>query len=215
MAKVIEGVKPTRMQLLEIKRKKELAMNGHKLLTEKRDALISEFFKIIDIRNQLRVTVENELRKAFESVIATEMIMGRVGVQDVARQISKFGDIKTTTMNVMGVLVPQMEIVENKKTGQYGFLHTTAKLDEANQKFRHILKSLVKLAEVEGTIENLAHDIEKTKRRVNALEHIFIPRFEATEKYIELALSEREREDFFRRKRIKSILAARADEKET
>ncbi|NPA75422.1 MAG: V-type ATP synthase subunit D [Euryarchaeota archaeon] len=214
MAKVIEGVKPTRMQLLEIKRKKELAKNGHKLLSEKRDALISEFFKIIDIRNELRAKVERELNEAFGKVIEVEMIMGKTNVEDISHQILPLGDIRTTTMNIMGVLTPQMELVSEGDRLNYGFLNTSAKLDEAVMKFSSIMRDLVKLAEVEGTIEDIAREIEKTKRRVNALEHIFIPRFEATEKYIELALSEREREDFFRRKRIKSILAARANAEE-
>jgi len=213
MADIIEGVKPTRMFLLEIRRKKELAKNGHKLLSEKRDSLIAEFFKIIDLRNNLRRKVEKELREAYNSLIDAEMILGKTNVEDVARQIERFGDVETTTMNIMGVLTPQMEITEREKKLDYGFLHTSAKLDEAALKFRHILKDIVKLAEVEGTIEDLAMEIEKTKRRVNALEHIFIPRFEATEKYIELVLDEREREDFFRRKRIKAILAARENAK--
>jgi V/A-type H+-transporting ATPase subunit D len=211
MAKIIEGVKPTRMQLLEIKRKRELAKNGHKLLSEKRDALISEFFKIIDVRNELRERVERELREAFVSVIEAQMIMGKSNVQDIARQVESFGDISSTTMNIMGVLTPQMEVRGSGETELYSFLDTSAKLDEAVMKFRNLMQDIVKLAEVEGTIEDLAREIDKTKRRVNALEHIFIPRFEATEKYIELALSEREREDFFRRKRIKAILAARGN----
>ena len=213
MAEIIEGVKPTRMFLLEIRRKKELARNGHKLLSEKRDSLIAEFFKIIDLRNNLRNKVEKELKKAYQSLIEAEMIMGKTNVEDIARQIERFGEVETTTMNIMGVLTPQMEITEREKSLDYGLLHTSAKLDETTLKFRNILKDMVKLAEVEGTIEDLAMEIEKTKRRVNALEHIFIPRFEATEKYIELILDEREREDFFRRKRIKAILAARENAK--
>ena len=209
MAEIIEGVKPTRMQLLEIRKKRKLAENGHKLLSEKRDALITEFFKIIDVRNSLRDKVERELKEAFMDLIEAEMIMGRANVLDVARQMESFGNVETTTMNIMGVLTPQMEIVKEEHDIEYGFLNTSAKLDQATVKFRKILEDIVKLAEVEGTIEDLAREIEKTKRRVNALEHIFIPRFHATEKYIELVLDEREREDFFRRKRIKSILAAR------
>ena len=209
MADIIEGVKPTRMQLLEIRKKRKLAENGHKLLSEKRDALIAEFFKIIDVRNELRKKVEDEIKEAFHGLIEAEMVMGRTNVLDIARQIGPLGDIETTSMNIMGVLTPQMELLKEDKGLEYGFLHTSAKLDETKKKFSEIMDNIVKLAEVEGTIENLAREIEKTKRRVNALEHIFIPRFHATEKYIELVLDEREREDFFRRKRIKSILAAR------
>ncbi len=211
MADIIEGVKPTRMQLLEIRKKRKLAQNGHKLLSEKRDALIAEFFKIIDVRNSLRKKVEEELKEAFMDLIEAEMVMGRANVLDVARQMDPFGDVETTTMNIMGVLTPQMELATEETGIEYGFLTTSAKLDQATVKFRNLLEDIVKLAEVEGTIEDLAREIEKTKRRVNALEHIFIPRFKATEKYIELVLDEREREDFFRRKRIKSILAARGN----
>ncbi len=209
MADIIEGVKPTRMQLLEIRKKKVLAKNGHKLLSEKRDALISQFFQIIDLRENLRKKVERKLREAYEVLLDAEMVMGDSAVEDVARQVKDYGEVEATTLNIMGVLTPQMEIQDVEKNIDYGFLNTTSKLDEATFKFRSLLKDIVKLAEVEGALENLAREIEKTKRRVNALEHIFIPRFEATEKYIELALDEREREDFFRRKRIKSILAAK------
>ncbi len=209
MADIIEGVKPTRMQLLEIRKKKQLAKNGHKLLSEKRDALISQFFKIIDLREELRKKVDSKVREAFSSLIEAEMIMGDVSVSDVARQVKDHGEVEATTLNIMGVLTPQLEIKEIDTALDYGFLHTSAKLDEAAFKFRELLKDLVKLAEIEGALENLALEIEKTKRRVNALEHIFIPKFEATEKYIELVLDEREREDFFRRKRIKAILAAK------
>ncbi len=209
MAEIIEGVKPTRMQLLEIRKKKQLAKNGHKLLSEKRDALISQFFQIIDVRENLRKKVDFKLKDAFNSLIEAEMIMGDTAVADVARQVKNYGEVEATTLNIMGVLTPQMEIKDIEKKLDYGFLSTSSKLDEAAFKFRELLKDLVKLAEIEGALENLAIEIEKTKRRVNALEHIFIPKFEATEKYIELVLDEREREDFFRRKRIKAILAAK------
>ncbi len=211
MAEIIEGVKPTRMQLLEIRKKKQLAKNGHKLLSEKRDALISQLFQIIDVREDIRNKVHSKLKDAFDSLIEAEMVMGDTAVADVARQIKDSGEIEATTLNVMGVLTPQMEIKRIKKKVDYSFLSTSSKLDEATLKFKDLLKDIVKLAEIEGALENLAKEIEKTKRRVNALEHIFIPRFEATEKYIELVLDEREREDFFRRKRIKAILAAKGN----
>ena len=211
MADIIEGVKPTRMQLLEIRKKKQLAKNGHKLLSEKRDALISQLFQIIDVREDIRNKVHSKLKDAFDSLIEAEMVMGDTAVADVARQIKDSGEIEATTLNVMGVLTPQMEIKRIKKKVDYSFLSTSSKLDEATLRFKDLLKDIVKLAEIEGALENLAKEIEKTKRRVNALEHIFIPRFEATEKYIELVLDEREREDFFRRKRIKAILAAKGN----
>ena len=120
MADIIEGVKPTRMQLLEIRKKKQLAKNGHKLLSEKRDALISQFFKIIDIREDLRRRVDSKIKEAFSSLIEAEMIMGDSAVADVARQVKDRGDVEATTLNIMGVLTPQMEIRDVEKTLDYG-----------------------------------------------------------------------------------------------
>ncbi|EDY34811.1 V-type ATPase, D subunit [Aciduliprofundum boonei T469] len=169
MAEIIEGVKPTRMQLLEIRKKKQLAKNGHKLLSEKRDALISQFFQIIDVRENLRKKVDSKLKDAFNSLIEAEMIMGDTAVADVARQVKNYGEVEATTLNIMGVLTPQMEIKDIEKKLDYGFLSTSSKLDEAAFKFRELLKDLVKLAEIEGALENLAIEIEKTKRKGECL----------------------------------------------
>jgi V/A-type H+-transporting ATPase subunit D len=208
---VIEGIKPTRMELLSIRKRKKLAIKGHKLLSEKRDALIVHFFEIIKDRNTLRERADRDLTEAYSILVQAQMIMGQEKVEDAAGSIPALGDIPMRTVNIMGVHVPKVEYDAIPSiAGQplYGYLDTSAKLDEACDKLRIILIDMMKLAEIEGTIERLAVEIEKTKRRVNALEHIFIPRLKATEKYIEMQLQEREREDFFRRKRIKAIMEA-------
>jgi V/A-type H+-transporting ATPase subunit D len=208
---IIEGVNPTRMELLSIRKRKKLAEKGHKLLSEKRDALVVQFFDIIKDRNTLRQQVDSELGKSYTALIEAQMIMGQDMVEDATGGIPPLGDIPMRTVNIMGVHVPKVDYdAIPSRTGEplYGYLDTSTKLDEANEKFRRVLMDLLKLAEVEGTIERLAIEIEKTKRRVNALEHIFIPRLRATERYIEMQLQEREREDFFRRKRIKAIMEA-------
>ena len=207
----IEGVNPTRMELLSIRKRKKLAMKGHKLLSEKRDALVVQFFEIIKDRNTLRNKVNRELRASYSVLVQAQMIMGQDRVWDAAGSIPSLGDVPIRSVNIMGVHVPKVEYdTIPSRTGQplYGYVDTSAKLDEACDKFWGLLMDILKLAEVEGTIERLAVEIEKTKRRVNALEHIFIPRLKATEKYIEMQLQEREREDFFRRKRIKAIMKA-------
>lgn len=207
---VIEGVKPTRMELLAIRKKKKLAEKGHKLLGEKRDALVMQFFEIIRARDALRGEVNSKLNDAFNTLIDSEMILGRESVADVTLSIPEIANVPTEVVNIMGVQVPriQTEEIELPKKPLYGYLHTSARLDEATDRFQNVLMQILKLAEVEGSIERLANEIEKTKRRVNALEHIFIPRLNATQKYIEMQLQEREREDFFRRKRIKTIMEA-------
>ena len=207
----IEGVNPTRMELLSIRKRKKLALKGHKLLSEKRDALVVQFFEIIKDRNTLRNKVNRELRTSYSVLVQAQMIMGQDRVWDAAGSIPSLGDVPIRSVNIMGVHVPKVEYdAIPSRTGQplYGYVDTSAKLDEACDKFRGLLMDILKLAEVEGTIQRLAIEIEKTKRRVNALEHIFVPRLKATEKYIEMQLQEREREDFFRRKRIKAIMEA-------
>jgi V/A-type H+-transporting ATPase subunit D len=214
---VIEGVNPTRMELLSIRKRKKLAEKGHKLLSEKRDALVVQFFEIIKDRNTLRERAKKGLRKSYSLLVEAQMIMGQEGVEDATGSVPALGDVPMRTVNIMGVHVPKVEydaIPSRSGEPLYGYIGTSAKLDEASEKFRKLLIDILKLAEIEGTIERLAIEIEKTKRRVNALEHIFIPRLKATEKYIEMQLQEREREDFFRRKRIKAIMEA-AEEAET
>jgi V/A-type H+-transporting ATPase subunit D len=208
---IIEGINPTRMELLSVRKRKKLAEKGHKLLSEKRDALVVQFFEVIKDRNTLRNRANSELRKAYTTLVEAQMIMGQDRVEDATGSIPQLGDVPMRTVNIMGVHVPKVEydaIPSRAGEPLYGYIGTTAKLDEASDKFEKLLLDILKLAEVEGTIERLAIEIEKTKRRVNALEHIFIPRLKATEKYIEMQLQEREREDFFRRKRIKAIMEA-------
>jgi V/A-type H+-transporting ATPase subunit D len=207
---VIEGVKPTRMELLAIRKKKKLAEKGHKLLGEKRDALVMQFFDIIKTRDTLRSEVNSKLADAYDTLVDAEMIMGRENVSEIAYSMPSMENVPTSVVNIMGVQVPKIKseaiIMPNKPL--YGYLNTSAKLDEATDRFQDVLHKILKLAEIEGSIEQLANEIEKTKRRVNALEHIFIPRLKATQSYIEMQLQEREREDFIRRKHIKKLMEA-------
>jgi len=203
---IIETAKPTRMELLALRKKKILAEKGHKLLTEKRDALISRFFDIIKQRNELRRKLSLSISDAFSSLIDAEIVMGQNRIENMSYAIPDVGEIQTSTINIMGVHVPLISSKIEEKKQNYSYVETNAKFDEAVEKFRDVLCKVLKIAEVEGSIERLALEIEKTKRRVNALEHIFIPRLKATVKYIEMSLEEREREDFFRKKRIKSVI---------
>ncbi len=205
MADRLENVKPTRMELLRIRKRKVLAENGHDLLSEKKDALINEFFKIVDKRKDLREKLEEKLGESFDSLIDTQMIMGRNEVESIAEGSKSMEGVEIESDNVMGVKVPKLDpdIPEEKF---YGYADTSVKLDESVEDFRSSLELALQLAEVEGKLNRLADEIEKAKRRVNALEYNYIPKLEATIKYIERQLEEREREDFFRRKRIKSMM---------
>ena len=205
MAKKILDVKPTRMELLRIRKRKALAMKGYQLLSEKRDALISSFFKLIKERKKKRQEMEEKLMEAYKSLIMAEMVMGEERVHWLAEKISKEREIKMEKSNIMGVSIPKFELGEEIKL-DYSLLSTHSEFDEAIKKANEVLEKIVEVAEVEGSIQLLGKEIEKTKRRVNALEYIFIPRLLATISYIERQLEEREREDFFRRKRMKALL---------
>ena len=205
---LLEGVKPTRMELLEIRKKLTLAQKGYKLLEEKRDALVERFFSIIDKRNELTEKLDGLYADAYQSLTQAEMILGETTVERISHQAVIDGQLNFTTDNIMGVKIPKIDTEEfniSSKPG-YGFTETTAKLDDAQQQFTQILKLLIELADLEGGIKSLAIEIEKTKRRVNVLENNLIPKLKSTRKYIEMQLEEREREDFFRRKRIKALM---------
>jgi len=210
---IMEGVSPTRMELLEIRKKLKLAEKGHKLLEEKRDALVERFFKIIDKRNQLSKEIDNDFKSAYLALIGAQMIMGEKKVEDISFQTQHIGQVSFENDNIMGVKIPKMNTDELNKDIKptYGFLDTCSKFDDAQSQFNRIISKLIDLTDLEGGIKSLAVEIEKTKRRVNVLENNLIPKLHATRKYIEMQLEEMEREDFFRRKRIKALMDAKKE----
>jgi len=210
---ILEGVSPTRMELLDIRKKLVLAEKGHKLLEEKRDALVEKFFEIIDKRNNLSKEISEDFKEAFNSLIQAQMILGEPRVEQISTLAGGIGEIVLETDNIMGVKIPKinMDNIRKDVKPSYGFLESCSKLDDAQQQFSKLLLKLVQLADLEGGIKALTVEIEKTKRRVNVLENNLIPRLQATRKYIEMQLEEREREDFFRRKRIKAILESKKE----
>ena len=202
---IIEGVTPTRMELLQMRKRKALAVKGHQLLSEKRDALVSSFFELIKKRKEKRKEMEKMLQEAYKSLIIAEMVMGEERLRYIADKIGGGREVNISRKNIMGVAIPKFDLQEMEMP-EYSTLSTCAEFDETIKKANEALKKLVEVAELEGSVQMLAKEIEKTKRRVNALEYIFIPRLLNTITYIERQLEEREREDFFRRKRIKALL---------
>lgn len=212
MAKILQNVKPTRMELLKLKKRVKLADKGHRLLKEKRDALISEFMLVIKEYRDTRRRVEENLRIAFYSLLMAEVLLGSRDLEQISGITTRDIGLEFATKNIMGVSIPILEIgdvVRRINERGYGFLSTTAKLDDAAKGFEESLLRIVKLAEVEESVRRIAQEVEKTKRRVNALEYIVIPRLNATIKHIEMRMEEIEREGFLRLKKIKASLEAR------
>ncbi len=207
---MIEGINPTRMELLKLKDREKLAVKGHSLLKEKRNALIMEFFNILERVKGSRENVEKQLAKAYKDLATAQVTMGDLAVRKASLAVKESVEVDIDSRSVMGVVVP---VIESKTTETrtmvergYGFVDTSVKLDEAAKNFEESIKLIIELGEIEKTILLLAKEIESTKRRVNALEHIIIPRIENTVKYIEMRLEEMERENFVRLKMIKKTM---------
>lgn len=212
MAEILQNVKPTRMELLKLKKRVKLADKGHKLLKEKRDALISEFMLVIKEYKDARKRAEEKLKIAFYNLLLAEVLLGSRDIEQISGITLRDIDLNFMVKNIMGVSVPIMEIenlVRRINERGYGFLSTNAKLDDAAKSFEESILLVVKLAEVEESVRKIAEEVEKTKRRVNALEYIVIPRLKATIKHIEMRMEEIERESFLRLKKIKASLEAR------
>ena len=210
MPEIIEGVSPTRMELLYLRRREKLAEKGHDLLREKRDALIAEFFDVVGEVRDARKEAEEKLQEAFDYLILAQ---ARLGVDEV-RQLSLMTpqeiSLEFSSRSIMGVNVPllelQSELARNVTDRGYGFVDSSAAVDKSARSFEEALKKIIKLAELEEAVRNLAGEVEKTKRRVNALEYVMIPRLKTTRKYIQMRLEEMERENFTRLKKIKAML---------
>lgn len=198
------------MALLATKKKIQLATKGHKLLKEKRDALISEFFKIIDELKAARQRVEEELAEAYKALILAQAVNGIAEVERAAETTKPVDDIPMRHHAIMGVRVPvfSWDARETKVTEKgYSLLSSSTHLDDAAQRFERALNSVIKIAEQEETVRRLGEEIKKTKRKVNALERILIPKLDGERIYITQRLEEMERENFGRLKVIKSKIS--------
>ena len=207
------NVKPTRMELLNLKRRIKLAKKGHKLLKDKQDALVMEFFTIYDEALSLREELGMKMAEAFAALQAAEIDVGTLRLREIGLSVKPNREVEIRRRNVMGVPVPLIEAESFRRSTNergYALVSSSAKVDLAAEKFEEVLDLAVRLAEVEETLKRLAKEIEVTKRRVNALEYIIIPRMEATVKFIKQRLDEMERENFFRLKRVKALIEARA-----
>ena len=201
-----QDIKPTRSELLKLKRQIRLAKSGYNLLKKKRDGLILEFFEILKKTKTLREELVNEYKVALEKINIARTLEGDLKVKSIAMAIKDIPDVKLTTKNIMGVKVPKIESSEIKKAFMergYGVYNSSA-VDEAATAYENVVEKIILAAEVETSMRKLLNEIEKTKRRVNALEFVVIPNLDKVKSFIQLRLEEIERENIFRMKRIKA-----------
>ena len=201
-----QDIKPTRSELLKLKKQIRLARGGYSLLKKKRDGLILEFFEILKKAKTLRQELVEEYKIALEKINIARTLEGDLKVKSIAMAIKDILDVKLTTKNIMGVKVPKIESSEIKKAFMergYGIYNSSA-IDEAAFSYEKVVEKIILAAEVETSMRKLLNEIEKTKRRVNALEFVVIPSMEKVSSFIRLRLEEIERENIFRMKRIKA-----------
>jgi V/A-type H+-transporting ATPase subunit D len=207
----LRDIKPTRSELINLKRKIQLSERGYKILKMKRDGLILEFFKILGNARDSRGELLSRYQHAVEMMALANTVEGAIGVKSAALSVKEVPQISLKSKNIMGVVVPQIESSKVKKSlvdRGYGVLGTSPVIDETASAFEELVESIIESAEIETTMKRLLDEIEKTKRRVNALEFKVIPELTEARDFIKMRLDEMEREELFRMKKIKSRNAA-------
>lgn len=208
-----EEPNPTRMELLKIKDRITLAKKGHKLLKQKRDALILEFFKILKKSRDIRSELNAKMKGAYAALAVAQANHSTFEIEALALANSRRMDVDVQVKNVMGVKIPNITAdIERRAYLQKGYsiIGTTAMLEKGLEEYERVLDMALQLAETEIAIKRLIVEIEKTKRRVNSLEFILIPRLEEQQKMISFKLDEQERDGFVSLKVIKRKLEREA-----
>lgn len=201
-------VRPTRMELLRIRRRIAIARKGLRLLKLKRQALILEFFKISREAAAMRSDLRNKLRRAYENVHIAEMLAGPLRLEYEAMRIPNISPLGLATKNVMGVRIPEISHSTSFDSAEY-LLELPPSINQVVRVFRDLHLALLSVAEKEAALRRLLLEIEKTKRRSNAIENILIPRLERNAKYIKFVFDEMERESFTKLKTVKRKIAQR------
>ena len=203
-------VNPTRMELTKLKNRLKTAGRGHKLLKDKRDELMKRFMEVIRENQALRKSVEDSLLRAHSSFTVASALMSPEMLEQALLYPKQSVELDYTFQNIMSVNVPQYQFyTKSANPGEiypYGFAATSGELDDAVKALSEAFEGMLKLAEIEKTVQLLAEEIEKTRRRVNALEYVKIPEMQENIKYITMKLDENERSATIRLMKVKDML---------
>ena len=206
------NVNPTRMELSKLKKRLVVATRGRKLLKDKQDELMRQFITLVKYNNELRKKVEEKLSKSFKDFVMAKAVLGSEFLEEAIFYPTNKIALDVSIKNVMSVKVPVFKfsgISEENDKFSYGFFNTNSELDLAITNFRMVFSELLELAEVEKSTQLMADEIEKTRRRVNALEYRTIPDLKETIKYIRMKLDENERGALTRLMKVKNMIAER------
>lgn len=205
------NVTPTRMELSKLKKRLVASVRGHKLLKDKQDELMRRFIDMVKQNNELRKSVEAELQDSFKDFLMASAVMSPEFLEEAIVYPKESISLEIGKQNIMSVNVPVMNFKRKMEGDEssiypYGYSTTSSELDGAIEKLYGILPKLLLLAEVEKSCQLLANEIEKTRRRVNALEHRTIPELNETIKFIKMKLDETERGNLIRLMKVKEML---------
>ncbi len=204
------AITPTRMVLNQLKGRLKTARRGHKLLKDKRDELMRQFMDVVRRNKELRTKVEKGLTDAFASQQVASSIMSPEMLEQALLYPRQSVELDMTYKNIMSVNVPRYKFqTKNNDPSEiypYGFAQTSGELDDALEKLEMVFRDMLELAEVEKTMQLLAEEIEKTRRRVNALEYVMIPELEGNIKYISMKLEENENATKVRLLKVKEMV---------
>lgn len=197
------------MELKRLKVRLKTAVRGHKLLKDKSDEMIRRFMEFAKQNKTLREQVEQELSIALRTFIVAKAVSDDAVIQEAVAMSSKTVKLTMDSQNIMSVVVPVMELIESESKDKYpySFGSVTAELDSSIAVLSGLMQKMVKLAEIEKTCNMLAIEIEKNRRRVNALEYVMIPQLEETIKFITMKLDENERSNIVRLVKVKAMIA--------
>ncbi len=205
------NVNPTRMELSKLKKRLATATRGHKLLKDKQDELMRRFIDLIKYNNKLRGEVEDKLQGAFKDFLMASAAISPEFLEEAISYPKESISLELAEKNIMSVNVPVMNFVRKLEGDSgsiypYGFYSTSSELDNSIEQLYLILPKLLELAEVEKSCQLMADEIEKTRRRVNALEYMTIPQLQETIKYIKMKLDENERGALSRLMKVKDMM---------
>ena len=208
------AVTPTRMVLNQLKGRLKTARRGHKLLKDKRDELMRQFMDVVRQNKVLRIRVEEGLTQAFASLQVASSIMSPEMLEQALLYPRQSVELGMSFRNIMSVNVPLYSFTtKNNDPSEiypYGFAQTSGELDDALDKLARVFEDMLELAQVEKTMQLLAEEIEKTRRRVNALEYVMIPELEGNIKYISMKLEENENATKVRLLKVKEMVLEQA-----
>lgn len=203
-------VNPTRMELTRLKGKLRTAQRGHKLLKDKRDELMKQFLETVREVRTLRGEVEDELMKVHNSFTVASALMSAQALEQALMYPKQSVELTMTFQNIMSVNVPVYDFQTKTKSDAdiypYGFAATSGELDTAVEALGAVFRRMLKLAQVEKSAQLMAEEIEKTRRRVNALEYVKIPEMQEQIKYITMKLDENERANTIRLMKVKDMV---------